>query len=462
MKKFTDASEIITTEMEKSDLEDAIRYTTISLPWTFDRMQYGFKSQRSVNDRIMNILKGVLNQSILKRALEERGYECGTDWSNYRESDIFDFEINDRLYDVKTTHVYSEYGESDDSQYGGSREPISPELIEKYRDNEGPEWKTFLPMIVPFTQLRGSRKKDEFIFGIAETQRDIRRTDPEEGDDGFWVAAPYNEGKDRGTHFFHTENAIRAREEKGQGFNISFQWGSEQTTLADNDRQVEITIFGEWDGDRKEETFTLSKGDTYTSNTEFSSFSMARVKNAGILSEHDEIVVTPNSNYDGKIPKPTNPNIDLDNDDLEWVLKHDSFVDLSVPSDYSVMWIGHIPQNEFFEDFQQYPAWFNPKEDHSKNEPVRATESLKDEFKKLDKERQQSVEDGEEVSRPELMSFVTEDEEVNAGILHAAYRPGGPLGAASYYYPPYTFREKALYVLPSDLYTMDTLPKDNN
>lgn len=462
MEKFSDASQILTTEMGESDLEKAIQYATISLPWTFDRMQYGIKSQRVVNDRIMNILKGVLNQSILKRALEERGYDCGTDWSNYRESDIFDFEINDRLYDVKTTHVYSEYGDSD-AQYGGSREPISPELIEEYRANEGPEWKTFLPMIVPFTQLEGSRKKDAFIFGIAETEKDIRRTEPEEGEDGFWVAAPYNEGKDRGTHFFHTENAIRAREEKGQGFNIEFQWDSKQTTLGENDdKEVEITLFGEWDGERREETFTLGKHENYRSDTEFSSFSMARVKNAGVLDEPDEITVTPHSNYDGEIPKPTNPNIDLDNDDLEWVLNHDSFVNLQMPSEYSVMWVGYTPQDEFFEDFQQYKAWFNPKEDINKNEPARATESVKKEFRRLDEKRQDLIDEGEDVSRPDLMSFVTDDEEIDAGILHAAYNPSGPLGAASYYYPPYTFREKALYVLPKDLYTMDSIPKNDD
>lgn len=459
MEKFSDANHILTTEMQEEDLEKAIQYATISLPWTFDRMQYGIKSQRVVNDRIMNILKGVLNQSILKRALEDRGYDCGTDWSNYRESDIFDFEINDRLYDVKTTHVYSEYGESD-SQYGGSREPISPELIEKYKDNAGPEWKTFLPMIVPFTQLEGSRKKDAFIFGIAETQEDIRRTEPDKGDDGFWVAAPYNEGKNRGTHFFHTENAIRAREEKGQGFNVEFQWNSQQTTLGgDDDREVEITLFGEWDGERQEETFTLAKHERYTSDTEFSSFSMARVENAGVLEEPDEITVTPHSNYEGEIPKPTNPNIDLDNDDLEWILEHDSFVNLQVPSEYSVMWIGHIPKDEFFEAFQQYQAWFNPKEDIEKNEPARATESLKKEFNRYDDKREDLIEADEEVARPELMSLVNSDEEIDAGILHAAYNPSGPLGAASYYYPPYTFREKALYILPSDLYTMETTPK---
>lgn len=460
MEKFTDASQILETEMRESDLQEAIKYATISLPWTFDRMQYGIKSQRVVNERIMNILKGVLNQSILRRALENRGYDCGTDWSNYRESDIFDFEINDRLYDVKTTHVYSEYGDASNSQYGGGREPISPELIEKYRSNEGPEWKTFLPMIVPFTQLEGSRSKDAFIFGIAETEKDIRRTEPEVGDGGFWVAAPYNEGKNRGTHFFHTEVAIRAREEKGQGFNIEFRWGSQQTTLSDDgDGEVEITVFGEWEGERREETFPLSKHGTYTTETEFSSFSMARVDNPGKLSEHDEIVVTPHSNYEGKIPKPTNPKIDLDDDNLEWVLKHDGFVNLRMPSEYSVMWVGHIPQDEYFETFQQYPAYFNPKGDMTENEPARLTESLKKDFRRLDEKRQDQIENGEEVARPELLSL-TDKNGINAGILVAAYTPSGPLGAACYYYPPYTFREKALYVLPQDLCTMDTVPKE--
>jgi hypothetical protein len=449
MEKFAESSQILTTEMEESDLADAIKYTTISLPWTFDRMQYGFRSQRTVNERIMNILKGVLNQSLLKRTLEAQGYECETDWSNYRESDIFDFEINNRLYDVKTAHVYSEYGESGD----WDREPISPELIEEYRSNEGPEWKTFLPMIVPFTQLSGSRSKDEFIFGIAETEKDIRRTEPEVGDNGFWVAAPFN----KGSHFFHNQVAISAREEKGQGFNIELRWGSQQSTFNDDDDyEVEITIFGERDGERREETFSLSKHDTYTSDTEFSSFSMARVDNPAVLSDHDEITVTPHSNYEGKIPKPTNPRTDLSDDDLEWVLESDSFVNLRMPSEYSVMWVGHIPQEEYFEVFQQYPAYFNPKEDNTKNEPARLTESLKDDFRKLDEKREDQIENGETVARPELLSLADENG-IDAGILVAAFTPGGPLGAACYYYPPYTFREKALYVLPKDLYTMDTI-----
>lgn len=459
MEKFSEASDVLSTRMQEADLTKAIQYATISLPWTFDRMQYGIKSQRVVNDRIMNILKGVLNQSILKRALEARGYDCTTDWSNYRESDIFDFEIDGRLYDVKTTHVYSEYGESDAS-YGGSRETLSPELIAAYRDNAGPEWKEFMPMIVPFTQLEGSRKKDAFVFGIAETQADIRRTKPEADEEGFWVAAPYNEGTDRGTHFFHTQHAIRAREEKGQGFSIEIQWDSQQTTLGeDDDRTVELTLFGEWDGERREETFALSKHERHVSETEFSSFSMVRVRNAGVLGETDEITVTPRSHYDGEIPKPTNPNIDLDDDDLAWVLGHDSFVNLAVPSEYSVCWVGHIPKDEFFESFQQYKAWFNPKDDEERNEPARATESLKDEFERYDAKREELLEAGEDVARPELLSLVNDDGEIDAGILHAAYSPSGPLGAASYYYPPYTFREKALYVLPSDLYTMETLPR---
>ncbi len=45
MPKFSGASQILTTEMRESDLEKAIQYATISLPWTFDRMQYGIKSQ---------------------------------------------------------------------------------------------------------------------------------------------------------------------------------------------------------------------------------------------------------------------------------------------------------------------------------------------------------------------------------------------------------------------------------
>lgn len=455
MTKFSDSSDIITSEMEDEDLKKAIHYTTISLPWTFDRMQYGPRTQNSVNERVMNILKGVLNQSILKRELESMGYNCATDWSDYRESDVFDFEIDEKLYDVKTTHIYDEYGESGDWE----REPISPELIEEYKDNQGPEWKTFLPMIVPFTQLRGSSSKDEFIFGIAETYEDIRNTNPEVGDQGYWVAAPFSSA----THFFQTPTAITAREEQGNGFTIDINWGGEQTTLTTDHREIEITLIGEWDEERQVETVTLDKYETVTTEKEFSGFSMARFEHPAALTEEDEITFTPESSYEGKIPKPTNPRTDLSDDDVSWEVRADSFVNLQVPADYKVMWVGHIPQEEYFQEFQKYPAYFNPKGDMTENEPARLTESLKEDFERLDRSRQETLDEGEPVARPEMMSLVdTDAEEIDAGILVAAFYPSGPLGAACYYYPPYTFREKALYVLPKDLYSMDSITKNSN
>lgn len=449
MEKLTDTDQIITAELQEGELDEAIQYATISLPWTFDRMGYGGRSQNGVNRRILNILKGVLNQTVLDRVLTERGYDCEKDWTRYRDTDVFDFKIGDNLYDVKTVQVFHEYNDEWD------RDPFSPEMLIENRDYPGPRWRSFFPVTVPLTQLSVSTGKDAFIFGTAETHEDFRTTEPEVGDGGYWITAPHGDA----FKFFHNKHAINEREEEGDGFNVTVEWESQQTTLESDDGPIDVTLIGEWMGDRVEEELTVEKNESVVSDTEFSSLSSLRAEHPAQLTSDDKLLVSAQTNYDDRIPKPTNPSTDLNNDDFEWELTDESFVNLRVPDDYKIHWTGYIPHEEYFEAFQKYEAYFIPKGDNMDvNQKARLTEDLKTKFERIDRRREKAIEEGEDVSRPEFMSFTNgEDEEINAGLLIAAYRGPRPIGAACYFYPPYALRESAMYILPQDLYTIDSI-----
>jgi hypothetical protein len=93
----------------------------------------------------------------------------------------------------------------------------------------------------------------------------------------------------------------------------------------------------------------------------------------------------------------------------------------------------------------------------SVNAEGRLTPKLRSKFQTLDRRRAKALEEGIDVPWPEFMSLV-KGQKINAGIQLSVNRPGGVLGACCYYYPnPYGFLESAMYVLPQDLYTMDSL-----
>jgi hypothetical protein len=84
--------------------------------------------------RLIHILIGVLNQTMLERILKGKGYSCLKDWTNYRESDIFDFKLNNKVFDVKTSIIFSKFNNT------YNRQPFTPELLIKNKSNQGPEW----------------------------------------------------------------------------------------------------------------------------------------------------------------------------------------------------------------------------------------------------------------------------------------------------------------------------------
>jgi len=390
---------------------------------------------------------GVLNQTILERVLTEKGYSCSKDWTKYRESDVFDFSIDDKIYDVKTVHLYSRYNDS------WGREPFSPELLIANKSYTGPEWKHFFPMMVTLSQLTVEKKKDEYIFGIAETYDDIRSTNPYQGDDGFWCSVPYG----KAFPFFQNIRVIKTREENEVGFNINVSWSRLYQRIDETSKIIKITLYGEWAGSPLIEEITLTEGTSITSKKEFSSLSCIRVEHPAILDDYDKIIFTVKNHFEQHIPQLNNPTINLNDSNFEWIVGKDSFINLMVPKDYKVYWIGHISTDEFASKFSKYPSYFIPRGgDMDKNQPGRVTPKLKERFKSLDKRRKKAIENGISIPWPEFSSLI-KDQTINAGLLLVAMKGPKPIGAACYYYPPYALQESAIYVLPQDLYAMDSL-----
>ncbi len=449
MKKLSNERDIWPPSLvTESDIQGALNYATVSLPWTFDRMRYGPRSQKAVNNRLLHILMGVLNQTILERELTKRGYSCSKDWTRYRESDIFDFSIGDTVCDVKTAHLYSQYNDN------WGREQFSPSLLIANKSYDGPEWKHFFPMMVTLSQLTVEKEKDSYIFGIAETYEDIRSTMPNLNDGGFWCGAPYG----KAFHFFQNTRIIRSREENEMGFNIKISWTRPYPRINGSSGTIRIILYGEWAGFPLMEELTVTEGEQITSENEFSSLSCIRVEQPAILDDNDEIILIAQNHFEQHIPKLTNPTINLNDPTFEWILGKDSFVNLMVPKDYKVFWIGHIPFEEFVSKFTDYPSYFIPHGggDMEKNDSGRATPKLKQRFESLDRRRKKAIDNGINVPWCEFSSLI-EGQKINAGLLLVAMRGPKPIGAACYYYPPYALQESAMYVLPQDLYPMDLL-----
>jgi hypothetical protein len=439
-------------KVQKSDIQEAIDYATISLPWTFDRLRYGPKTlQKGINKRLLHILTGVLNQTILERVLTNKGYKCSADWTKYRESDVFDFTINGKTYDVKTVTIYTQYNDS------WQRKKFSTKLLIANKNYGGPEWRHFFPMMVPMSQLTIEKMKDSYIFGMAETYEDLMKRKPKTSDQGFWCAAPYGQARD----FFHTTGLIREREKVAKGFKIRASWRCKQTSLFGDKRKATLILFGEWDGDRQTESLELIEGKTVLSQNVFSSLSCVRFDHPAILNDYDEILITVKNSFTDFFAKTTNPSINLNDSQFEWVLRQSSFVNLQVPVDYEVYWIGYISFPEYAKLFTSYESYFIPYGNNMNvNQLGRVNARAREGLESKDRRRQKAIVQGIKVPWPEFLSLIDKKNHIKAGLMLAANRGGKPIGAACYFYPPYALLESAIYILPGDLYPMDSLPKE--
>lgn len=446
MKKLESSSQIWKTKVTPADYEESLDYATISLPWTFDRLHYGPRTQNAVNNRLWHIMSGVLNQTLLERELKARGYKCEMDWSHYRLTDIFDFKIGNAIYDVKTQSIFAEYDEQND------RERFSPDLLINNMSYPGPKWRRFFPMTVPMTQINVDHLKTGYIFGIADMPYDQRKLEPREGDGGFWCAAPWGDAHT----FFHKTRLIQRREDTATGFYPVLEWKKKQSTLDQSDRAVETTLFGEWAGDKRVKTVKLGPGERKMVNAQMSSLSCVKVDHPASLGG-DTIRIMVKNEFREKVPDITNPSKNLNNPKFEWDLGVDSFVNLMVSKKYVVYWIGHIPLEEFTNRFLEYPSYFIPHpKNMDENVPGKLSDDSKDEMERLDKRREKAIAESKKTPWPELSPHVGGGK-IKFGLMVAATRFGRNLGAACYVYPPFAWSESALYVLPQDLYPMGSL-----
>lgn len=449
MNKLSNPKDIWNVKINDLDLKEAIDYATISMPWTFDRMRYGVSTQRSMNKRLMNIMKGVLNQTMLERIMTRKGFKCSKNWKHYRDSDIFDFSINGKVYDVKTGHIYEEYSKNWD------REKFTPELLIKHKDYPGPIWKTFFPMGLTVSQITYKKEKDGYIFGIARTFKDVNKVEPISGDNGYWCSIPFGQA----AIFFHSRQLIMIREEKKLGFKVKIRWNINQQRLIQNEELiVKILIIGEWDGKKQTEELTIKPSQSVTSKKEFSSLSCINCEHPTFLGSYDKLIISVKSNLKQAIPKPTNPIENLNNTDFEWELNKLSFVNLKMPEDYEVFWIGTITPQVLFKEFTKYKCYFIPLPGRDRNQEGILFPSTKEKLEALDTRKKKYVEEGLKVVGPDFAPLI-KGQKFNGGLLIAQMSARGSLGAASYIYPPQpgAFPESAIYILPGDLYRMDDL-----
>lgn|SRR5487761_296571 len=450
LKKLESEGDIWKLEKTDSDWNDAIGYATVSLPWTFDRMQYGV-SQDSVNKRLWHILIGVLNQNILERELSRRGHTCEVDWSNYRKSDIFDFKLEGEIYDVKTGIIYSNYGEK------LKREPFSSSLLIKNRSYSGPIWRDFFPLMVAMTQLDFNREKKAYIYGLSLVENDPAIVKPYFGDGGFWCASPCEAAHP----FYHSRILIRERESQTKGFSVILKWDKKQSALFDDlpgQASIKVTLYGEWASEKREIPIVLAPREEITVEQELSSLSCIRIEEPSALVGDDKLVVSARNNLQQPVAPPSDPSKNLnDPTKSKWSISRLDLINLRVPDNYSVFWLGYILIGEFAKKFLTYPSYFNPKKDNDRNEPGRLTPKLRVKLETLENRRTKALGDSKKVHWPNLTTLI-KGNEIAGGVMISARVAGGQiLGGACYYYPPYRLYESAFYVLPQDLNTMSSL-----
>lgn len=448
MNNLKRVDQIWKTRATPADLQAALKYALVTVPWTFDRMTYGSTTVSSMQKRLANIMIGVLNQTILRRKLTSLKIPCGMDWTNYRQSDRFDFKIGKDVCDVKTTVVYTDY----DTSY--NRPKFTPDLLIKNRSNQGPDWRRFFPQMVALSQFNPSAKKNRYIFGVAVTKRDVRKPMSDmQSRNGVWCAVPHGTA----SQFFHHRELIKSREAAKCGFQLNVAWKRSHQVINSNTYKLRIQLIGEWNGKQRIRQTTVEPNKSSIVRHEFSSLSTIVVDHPHLLLPKDHIEISARNNYLDDVLKPSDPTINLNDNNFMWDINCNSFVNLGIEN-YAVYWIGHVPYVDFMKKFVSYPCYFAPRPNSFKNEEGRLTFKLKEKFDRYDRARTR-IDDAEFKKVLPEFSTLLKNNKIKAGILISARRPDGKvIGASCYYYPgAYAFHESAMYILPRDLEVMNSL-----
>jgi hypothetical protein len=411
-----------------ADLESGAHYAAVSMPWTFNRMMLiGSPGQQR---RALNIAKGIVGQEMLKREMTRLGIKAQSQRKSYRDEDLFDFHVQIGAdltkLDLKTINYFTNYAPV-------GREPFSLELLLRHAGYAGDDWRTFLPMLVPHTQIEQS--KEAYCFAIASSI-DLRKDRTTNRAAYALTAFPYAEH----LPFLSSPKLCLLREEANKGFTLELSYETDSLLTS----EITLSIIGEWAGNSKVESVKL-KPNTAKRAGPFSCISSFQIDTDSYAQFEGGIEMSVKKNdfrtsvlnsqkrNINEIPKET------------FVLTPADFCNLYLPTDYTLYVAGWTYKDEFLQDCRKYTGWVWPldKVDKYKNQPWSL---FTDDDRKLLEAKGfgSSVQD-----KPPL---------IKAGWLKTHGRGGG---ACCYVYPNIGrnggVKETNLYILPQDLYTMNSL-----
>ena len=429
MRKLRAKEDIWVLKPSTEDLEAGAHYAAVSMPWTFNRMMLNTSSngQRS---RALNIAKGVVGQEMLKRAMHRAGIKADTQRKSHRDEDLFDFNAEIRgirtKLDLKSVNYYTNYDPV-------GREPFSEELLMKHAEYAGPEWRTFFPMLVPHTQIEQS--KQGYCFAIARSI-DLRK-DIATNRSGYALTAfPYG----RHLGFLSNQKLCLQREEAEQGFYVGLMYGKDSMFYS----EVNLTVIGEWAGKLNEVEVMLPPGEVKQVGP-FSCISSFQL-DTNSYNQFDgwvEIVVKRND-FTRPVLNASKRNINMVPSE-SFHLSRSDFCNLFLPRDYTLFVIGWTYKDEFLQACRQYTGWVWPLDSIDKFKNQDWTQITERDRKTL-------------AAKGFGSSIQASPRMLSAGWLKTTGRGGG---ACCYVFPNIGanggVKETNLYVLPRDLYNMDSL-----
>ena len=431
MRKLKTKEDVWLLTPSANDLKAGAYYAAVSLPWTFNRMMLNTTSAGQQH-RALNIAKGVVGQEMLKREMQRVGIKAQTQRKSYRDEDLFDFnaEIGGTLtkLDLKSVNYFTDYAPI-------GREPFSVDLLMKYAGYADADWRTFFPMLVPHTQIEQS--KEGYCFAIAcsiDLRKDIatKRT-------GYALTAfPYG----RYLGFLSSKKLCLLREEANKGFYIDFLYEKNSIFAS----EVTMSVIGEWAGEPSVIEVKLRSGVAKQVGP-FSCISSFQVDTDSYDQLYGSVEISVKKN---DFTRPVLNTLKRNTNVVpkgSFELTRTDFCNLFLPMDYTLYVIGWTYKDEFLQACRQYTGWVWPMDSIDKFKNQAWTQITEADRRKLEKKGFGNSIQG----TPRML---------RAGWLKTTGKGGG---ACCYVFPNIGanggVKETNLYILPRDLYTMDSLEK---
>jgi len=431
IKRLTSPEQIWTLHSHQSDRQIAADYAEKTVPWTFNRMM--LQGPRGLQERAINISKGIAGQEMLRRAFQGRGRQFNVQLKSHRADDLFDFRVpingEDKRLDIKTTHYFTDY-------QGDARDPLSSNLIIAHRLYTGPDWRYFFPMMIPHTQIK--QDKEVYCFAIASSA-DPRKQIKDEETETRLCAFAYGQYQ----HLFSNKRLCLQREASGKGFYIRCHYNPYGLFAAE---QVSLIIIGEWQGQIAPRTVSIQANQPSEVIGPFSIIDAFKVSYPDYLALSDTAIEVEcvRNDYDDPIRNSKGENIN-------WVpssllqLHRDNFSNITLPNQYTLYVLGWISKSDFLQRCRSYPSWVWPNDKVNKYHNQPWSQITQDDETKI---RSAGFDD----------CIFRNPSRFLAGWMKTS---GHGNGACCYVFPNVHYRggvnETNLYVLPQDLNIMDDL-----